>query len=232
MLQTSKRIDRRELIAGSAAGAAALAIAAVPAVAGASDLAQVIEAHRVAFQRYRTRLGELTEIEDALSDARRKNPAMVPISILPNGESRSGCYELGAISAEEIRKDIKRTHDQLRELHCSKWSRMMLPDFAAAMEGALLASQERAVRALEQAEASIAERERDAGLPEAQAAVRETQQVELDARVRLTLAVPANAEEARAKAQYIKDSPPFRDGWCSEEDFVRAMIDRLGEHRA
>lgn len=168
-LQTSKRIDRRELIAGSAAGAAALAIAAVPTVAGSSDLAQVIEAHRVAFQRYRTRLGELTEIEDALSDARHKNPAT---------------------------------------------------------------SQERAIGALEEAEASIVARERDAGLPEAQAAVRETQQVELDARVRLTLAVPANAEEAKVKAQYIKASTPFRDGWCSEEDFVRAMIDRVGEHRA
>jgi hypothetical protein len=74
----------------------------------------------------------------------------------------------------------------------------------------------------------VAAREKEIGLTGAVAAYDATAAAECDARLPLLLYLPADAEEARAKAAYVKKSAPFRDGWCSTDDgFMEAVIDRL-----
>lgn len=219
---------RRKVLAGIAA-LPVMAETAALAREAAPGLAELIEFHRIAYRRLDDAVSKRNEIEDALREERRRHPVLVPLAVLPNGECHSGFYELGPISPEEIRRGIEQTHDQLRRVHCSKWSRAMFPEFPDAMEAALQASQERAIRALAEAEAAVAAREQEAGLADAQGVVDAMEEAEFDARLRLVMHVPASTEEAQVKADYIETSPPFRDGWCEDcPDFVRAVIDRLG----
>lgn len=50
------------------------------------------------------------------------------------------------------------------------------------------------------------------------------------ARLRLAVCRPTNAAESELKAVYIRTSPPFKEGWCADEEaFVEQMLEALCE---
>lgn len=230
-MATKMNTTRRKILAGLASlpvtgGVSTFAIASEP------ELAELIAAHKAAYVRLDRAVGARNDIEETVDDDRRKNPVLVPLAVMPNGECHSGYYELGPISPDEIRKGIRDTHDSLRRIHCSKWSRVMFPELAVAAERELEASQARALQALADAEAGIEERERNSGLTAAEEAVDAADEDEFKARLALVIYAPRNDEEALAKREYIEKSPPFRDGWCSDNtNFVEAMIEHLNAVR-
>ncbi|MDZ5448642.1 hypothetical protein [Labrys sp. ZIDIC5] len=227
-------IDRRAALAGSASFLAAVAAGAfgdapTAFAAGRTPLPILIQAHKDAYSRFNHVVGVRNELEKAEDKIRRNNPILVPLAVMSNGTSPI-YYELRSRSADDIRKGILDTHDKLRCVHCPDWSRAMFPELSAAAERELDASQERALRALADAEAELEARKRDFGLAAAEEAVSAAEGEEFEARLSLALYVPRNTAEAAAKREYIDNSPPFRDGWCSDNaEFVDAMIARLGE---
>jgi hypothetical protein len=222
--------SRRLFLATGSASAVFGALGSAAQGGETSELLNLIEAHRSSYARLDDAAGVRNDIEEAVDEDRCKNPVLVPLSVMPNGDGGSGYYELGSVSAEEIRQGIRDTHENLRRIHCSTWSCVMFPDMAAAAERELDASQERAFQALADAEAAIEAHERNSGLTAAEEAVEAAEKKEFETRLSLAVYVPRNAAEANAKKEYIEKSPPFRDGWCSDSaQFVTAMIARIGE---
>lgn len=191
----------------------AIPTAALARVPKNGALPQLIEDHRSAFKQLSGVTAKLEKIRDKLAKEREKNPTLIPTSVMPNGNTTgSGHYDLHKVGADRIRVLIKEQSDRLREIHCSRWSKTMVPKFAVAMEAAIQASYERAISALEEAEARELDQERRAGLTEAQEAEEPLIELELTLRVQLVLTPPANTREAKMKANYIAKSPPFQEG--------------------
>lgn len=223
--------SRRLFIAAGSAATVLGGLGSAAQGAETSELSTLIEAHRSAYDRLDSACGVRNDIEEAVVKDRRENPVFVPIAVLPNGEAGgSGYYELGPVSSEEIRDYIIDSHNKLRSIHCTKWSRAMFPDLAVAAERELEASQERALHALADAVARIEARKRDSGLTAAEEVVEAAAMEEFDTRLSLAVYAPRNAAEANAKREYIENSPPFREGWCSDNtELVDAMIARISE---
>lgn len=209
---------------------------AVPAIASPAlatpvgpklSLEELIEVHKAAFERVSDAYSRLESLQRAVDEDRQKNPILVPFAVMPNGKCYGGYCEYPPLTRDEIRKRIKEYHVSLRTMHCSKWSHMMFPDFAAAMEAELEASQARALQALADAEASMAARRSDAGLSDLQQTADAANEEEVNARLALALFLPRDEQEATAKRTYIEEAPPFRDGWCDDSDFVEALLDGL-----
>lgn len=62
------------------------------------------------------------------------------------------------------------------------------------------------------------------------AALRQNKTMEAEAAARLAIVLhrPRDADEEALKRKYWQESPPFRDGWCEqEEDFVEAVYEAL-----
>ena len=200
------------------------------AASAGSLLPELISAHESAFARLERAIGVRNRIEEEIDEDRCRNLVLVPIAVMPNGDLYAGCCDLAQMPSFEIRRVIRDTHDKLRQSHCSKWSRVAIPEFVAAAERELDASQARALQVLADAEAARDAREQEAGLTAAQEAVGAAEEQEFEARLSLAVYAPRNAAEAAMKRAYIEQSPPFREGWCSDNpEFVKAMIARLGE---
>jgi hypothetical protein len=200
-MDTANVLSRRSLLKVSTALAATSALAPIVAAIEARSIGVLIAAHQEAFAAYNEAIDVWSSLQDAFSD--REHPR-VAISISTNGERLSGYYELGPISADQIRKYIIECHQRLREIHCGRWASSMVPDFVAAVEREVNAAEQ---RSLDNLDAILAQQEADraaSGIIEADEEVKRRCQAERKEMALLLAHRPANEAESVAKVDYIE----------------------------
>ena len=223
-----RSITRRAMLSRAGTAIAATAFA-VPVAAGATaaqaSLECLIENHSQAYAAHEDACGMLMNAQDSI---RNFPEILAPITVYPDGTPGDLC-DTRIFSDDEIKETIARRHAELRKVHCGPWAQKMAGNYNAALLAELAASEQRALAGLDRALAAKAERERVAGIPDLENAVDSTRTAEEAARLELVLYRPANAAEARAKAEYIEGSTPFQEFEFWEPDFLNALIDSLGE---
>ena len=176
-----KPLSRRSVTTGLAAAVAVVPVAGLCS-SGAGTVPEIIEEHRAAFERLSVVLDDRDSIQLAFSKELERDPVLVPLNVMPDGNTTaSGHYDL-RIGEGRIRQHIREHSKRLREIHCSKWSRAMVPDFAPVMAAAIKAGEKRALKALKEAIARAAARKEKAGLTHAEELVEHLSQAELKAR--------------------------------------------------
>lgn len=226
----NQTITRRALLQASPA---IIAIAAAPVIARAAEspapspLADLIEAHRAAYEAYGDALEAWDQLEQPFRD--KGNPK-VAISISSNGETLSGFYELKPSTEHFIRQQIIDTHKRLREIHCGRWATSMVPDFVAAVGREVDEAEKRTLANLD---AIIAQQETDranAGVFAADEEVDRTSRLERKALAALLAYKPSSPEEREQKTDYItQHEDRYGAPVTDDEDMVSILIDLLNE---
>jgi hypothetical protein len=220
------QLTRRTLLASTPALiATATVLSTTASAASASWQDALIETHRQAYVAYDDACSAIMVAEERI----RKLPEILaPETVYPDGTTGT-LYCTHIFSADEIRAKVASRHAELRRIYCGPWAHKMASSYAGALLEELAASEQRALAGLEIALAEKAKRECATGIPDLEAVVDSTRTAEEAARLELVLYRPANAVEARAKAEYIEGSTPFREFEFWEPDFLNALIDSLGE---
>lgn len=190
-----------------------------------SDLRTLIDNHKAALDRSNEKTGALWQRRGELDAA---EPIMVPISVRPDG-STPARMEMGVISPDEMRRQIRQHHSALLERHCSEAVRALNPQAVEALRASIVICEQEALEALAEKEAEYAQRIRHHGVDIAQDEAEEAMAEETKARLELVLYRPKDKREQAEKAAYIEASAVFADGLCEEPDFVGALIERMSE---
>jgi hypothetical protein len=208
-----------------------------PGAARVATMIDLIEAHRAAVVRVETADKEYNRCDLRLDELKEEDEGLnVPLAVWPDGQCDSGFkhYAWGiratatSKATAEIARAIADVHADLRRLHCSKWTRTMFPDLAAAAEAELAASEARALAALAAAETRFKELRAQTGYDAAYREREAAWHVEFVARLDLVAYVPRSEAEAEARRTYAENCSVFRDGWHYDDVFIQALMERLG----
>ena len=190
-----------------------------------SDLQTLIDQHKAALDRANEKTGVLWQRRNALDAA---EPIMVPVSVRPDG-STPARLEMGVISPDEMRRQIRQHHSALLERHCSEAMRVINPQAVEALRASIVICEQAALEALAEKQAEYVQRIHQHGVDVAQDEADAAMAEETKARLDLVLYRPKDAREQAGKASYIEASAVFADGLCEEPDFVGALIERMNE---
>jgi hypothetical protein len=201
-------------------------------------LKDLIATHRAAYERFADTCDELdraqTKYERKIAE---DNGLLVPLAVTPAGDCWGGWAKFrGTIDARPadldrysaaVGEQINDMHQRLRRDHGTQFAEAMVPEYAAAVERAIAASEQRALGAIPKARAHFEQLQRKAGIAALSSRYDAECEAEFDARLELVVWQPSNETEVRERAAYVASSAPFQDAWCEQSEFTKALMVHL-----
>ena len=204
------QISRRAL----AAGLALASVVGLPALADASKLDRIIQAHRLAKAAFDTAVDDLEKIEDAYDDAYRDGEHLAPNLMIGGG------YDVHRLDRDECRKMANRDYESQRQRLDTLAH--IAPDIAEKARAAIDAKEAENMALIDKAFEEDEARKEAFGLAEVQRRWEMTNDAETEAATALCSYHCKTVEEARIRAEYILQTPLIRD--AGEGEYLTALL--------
>jgi len=210
----ANQIDRRKALALVAAAPAAITLAGATAAAASSDLARLLEDHRVAYRAFCDAIDREQEMSSAHKDA---YTIIVPC-LLGGGFSLAQGREF---CEEHIAAAYFNQRDRLKQLS------RVAPELAEQVRSVMDAKEVENTELMDRMFAEEDARQEAFGLAAANRDYEATSEAEEEAATAVCAYCCHTLEEARLKAEYLAEAPGLRDGL--QEEQVKELLQSFSE---
>lgn len=213
-------ITRRAALVGALVSSAAIAVPA-SALSAHIDSPALVDLVAERARLYDEMILLLDAEAEAETRYRKTLSPLVPLTLPPSGRRVSGSLELRLFGRDHVAAEIRKTHAELIELHCTRFREDIAPGAAAETRAALRKSQAKCMRALNAAVKEEQALKDGSGYSEAWTRSRAASMAEIAACRAIFAYVPRTTAEAQAKVEWMREKVADRD---LEADEMEALF--------